>query len=187
MATLHTDPPARGKLLVANPFLPDPNFQRTVVLLVDHDDEGTLGFVLNRLSDVRLSDLLDGLPEADAPLVHIGGPVHLDRLNVLHRLEGIPGSEPVGHDLYWGGNPRLLRQGLLTNQFAAEDTRYFLGNSGWGNGQLAQELRERVWIVTDPPAALLHIPPDQLWRQVLIAMGGEYAMMANFPLDPRLN
>ncbi len=183
---MHT--PGPGMLLVAEPFLKDPNFTRTVVLLCEHQDEGSFGFVLNRDYEYTLSDLLPDLEGINLP-VYIGGPVQKDTLHFLHQYPAdIPGGFRVAEGIYWGGDFEQAIRGLQENRLDPEKIRFFIGYSGWTGGQLEDELREKSWLLT-PAMKNLVFPshPDQVWKDSLRNMGGDYEMMINFPVDPSLN
>lgn len=175
-----------GILLVAPPMLRDPNFWRTVVLLCAHDAEGSFGLILNRPVTLTLRDVLE-VP-VNYPL-SLGGPVQPDTLHILHQLgETIPNAQQVTDGVYWGGEVEALLEKLRTDPPEPERIRCFLGYAGWAPGQLEAEYEAGGWLVV--PAQAHHVfqnDPLQLWRQVLRSMGGEYALLANFPEDPRLN
>lgn len=181
-------PPEKGRLLISEPFLPDPNFVRTVVLLCEHNDEGSFGFVLNRVADVKASDILEDLSKLDHP-VFIGGPVQQDTLHFIHCSAAIEGGEPVAEGIYWGGSFEQVTFLADTGQLRPEEIRFFLGYSGWGPGQLQEELEQDTWIVCDyvTEELLFHTEPDLMWRKALKDMGGKYSVFANYPLDPSLN
>jgi putative transcriptional regulator len=182
------DAPGPGMLLIAEPFLKDPNFMRTVVLLCEHQDEGSFGFVLNRHYEYTLEELIPDLAGMDHP-VYIGGPVQKDTLHFLHQYpEEIPGGFEVADGIYWGGDFEQAIRGLKDNRFDRRRIRFFIGYSGWTGGQLEVELKEKSWLVT-PARHNLVFPakPEQVWKDSLRKMGGEYEMMINFPVDPSLN
>lgn len=175
-----------GILLIAPPLLEDPNFWRSVVLLCAHGEEGSFGLILNRPTTLMLHEVLD--ISVSYPLF-MGGPVQPETLHVLHRLgDAIPEAHPVGDGIYWGGDEETLLDQLRINPPKPEDMRFFLGYSGWAPGQLEEECETGGWILA--PANVVNIfedAPEQLWRTVLRRMGGAYALLANFPDDPRLN
>lgn len=182
-----------GSLLISQPFLGDPNFERSVVLLCQHSEaDGTFGLVLNRPSTLVLGDVLE-LPEPHAAAVAqmplgLGGPVQPDTLHFLHQRPDVPGAELVGDDVYWGGDFGVLLGLLLSGELAPEQMRLYVGYSGWTTGQLAGEVQENVWIV-HPNAAgkVFTLTSDALWQAILREKGGRYRMLSNYPLDPRLN
>jgi putative transcriptional regulator len=177
----------RGKLLIAGPTLLDPNFWRTVVLMVEHSDEGALGLVLNRPSETTVGDAvpqLDQLVELDEPL-YIGGPVQPSSVIVLAQLEDPDDAALISFDdvgvIGTGDDPDQPPAGVRQG-------RAFVGHSGWGPGQLDVELERGDWITT--PARLDYAfaaEPRELWPHVLTRMGGSYALVARMPPDPSVN
>lgn len=181
--------PEKGDLLISEPFLPDPNFQRTVVLICEHGEEGSFGFVLNKPSILKGSDVLEEADNFDA-ILHVGGPVQQDTLHFIHREPGkLEGGVDMGNDLYWGGSFEQLL--LLMEAGAVEmgNFKFFVGYSGWGKGQLKEELEQNAWIVYKAATAkdVFDTQPDTLWRECLKRMGGKYKIISNYPTDPRLN
>lgn len=181
--------PAKGDLLLSEPFLADPNFERSVILLCECNSKGSFGFVLNKVADMQLSDAIDEVQNYNQPL-YVGGPVQHDTLHFLHRFDPpFSGSEPIIEDVYWGGDFDELLSRINTRQISASDLKFFAGYSGWGPGQLEEELEEETWIIYQQPTAyhLFDVPAHQLWQEVLRNMGGKYRMFSNYPIDPRLN
>ncbi|MDK0519763.1 YqgE/AlgH family protein [Streptomyces sp. ML-6] len=178
-----------GRLLVATPALADPNFDRAVVLLLDHDEEGSLGVVLNRPTPVGVRDIL--MPWAglagEPDVVFQGGPVSLDS---ALGVAVIPGDEgPLGWRRVYGAiglvdleaPPELLAAALGS-------LRIFAGYAGWGPGQLETELAEGAWYVVESEPGDVSSPrPEHLWRAVLRRQRSELAMIATYPDDPSLN
>ncbi len=184
-----------GRLLVATPALADPNFDRAVVLLLDHDEEGSLGVVLNRPTPVGVGDVLEpwaGL--AGSPqVVFQGGPVSLDSALGLAVVPGEPrdgeDAEPLGWRRVFGAIG-LVDLEAPPELLAAEmgSLRIFAGYAGWGPGQLEDELVEGAWyVVESEPGDVFSPDPDQLWRSVLRRQRSELAMVATYPDDPSLN
>ncbi len=176
-----------GKLLIAKPYLGDPNFERSVVLICEHSEEGAFGLVLNQNTSNVLSDFFDDV-HADIP-VGVGGPVENHTLHFLHtRGDTLEGSIQLMEGLYWSGNFEQVKTLVNTGVLKEGDIRFFLGYSGWGEGQLEEELKEEVWVLTDArPDVVFQPDTSQIWRSVLRNLGGNYIIMANSPVDPRLN
>ncbi|MGW1886731.1 YqgE/AlgH family protein [Streptomyces sp. NPDC001970] len=178
-----------GRLLVATPALADPNFDRAVVLLLDHDEEGSLGVVLNRPTPVGVGDILESWADltGEPGVVFQGGPVSLDS---ALGLAVIPGDEgPLGWRRVYGAiglvdletPPELLASALGS-------LRIFAGYAGWGPGQLEEELTEGAWyVVESEPGDVSSPSPENLWRAVLRRQRNELAMVATYPDDPSLN
>lgn len=181
-------PPARGRLLISEPYLSDPYFRRTVVLLCDHDNEGSFGFVLNRLTDMGVNDLLENLPPLGAP-VGIGGPVQSSSLYYIHTLgHRLEGSQEVVDGIFVGGDFEQLRNLLEADPRLTRHVRFFVGYSGWGKDQLDKELNERSWLVAAATKQrVMDVSNTDLWAESLRDMGSSFAPLANFPDDPTLN
>ncbi len=179
--------PVAGMLLIAPPIVRDPNFARTVVLLCEHGESGSFGLVLNRPLAVDLSDILDGL-QGDG-LVSMGGPVQKDTLHYLHRHgDVVEDAAQIADGIYWGGDFGAVRYLVETQITSQSRLRFFLGYSGWSAGQLEAEIKAGGWFLTQAePAFVFHSDPKNLWRVVLRHMGGEYALLVNFPDHPRVN
>lgn len=176
-----------GSLLVAEPFLGDGNFVRSVVLVCEHSAAGTFGLVLNQATDLQLGDVIDDI-YADLPLF-VGGPVQQNTLHYLHRRPDlIEGSIRVEPDLYWSGDFEQVKQAINIGTLTGDDIRFFLGYSGWDGGQLEYEIELRSWIISRTTSDFLfNTPTDDFWREVLEQMGGLYGAIALYPTDPGLN
>lgn len=181
--------PQNGSLLISEPFLGDPNFERTVILLCNHsEEEGSFGLVLNRPSNLKLSDVLDIEEVVFDVDLGVGGPVQYNTLHYVHRLPNLPQSVKLEEGLFWGGDFDLLRTMIKAGLINKEDIKFFLGYSGWTSGQLQEEIDKNVWIVNNNAAnKLFNLDSDTLWRNVLREMGGKFKVLSNYPVDPRLN
>jgi putative transcriptional regulator len=180
--------PEKGRLLISEPFLPDPNFERTVVLLCEHNEEGSFGFVLNKPSVLKLGEIMEDLGSMDS-VVFVGGPVQQDTLHFIHRNISISNAVEIAGTVNWGGDFESLLSLCDTKQLSATDVRFFLGYSGWGPGQLESEIEQDSWIVCDfvTDQLLFDTDPQELWRRALDNMGGRFSVYSNYPVDPRLN
>lgn len=181
--------PQISSLLLSEPFMQDPNFKRSVVLLTEHNEEGTVGYVLNQRSDFLLKDLLPDCSEALNP-VFIGGPVANDTLHFIHRCHDRMNSGiEIGEGVYWGGNFEALKLLINNNQIAENEIRFFAGYSGWGADQLKDEIKQNSWLITNSynREILFLNDEENLWKEVVIAMGPKYAHIANFPENPMWN
>ncbi len=180
--------PAKGSFLISEPFLPDPNFERTVVLLCEHNEEGSFGFVLNKISGVALEDIIEDIKNFEEK-VYIGGPVQQDTLHFIHRADYLEGGVDIGNGLYWGGNFEQLMVLIDTKQIKPEDFRFFVGYSGWSAGQLVEELEANSWIVAPnaTPDLVFDLDNEALWKTLLKLLGGRFSIYSNYPTDPRLN
>jgi putative transcriptional regulator len=180
--------PAAGVLLIADPFLKDPNFMRTVVFLTEHKEEGSIGFVLNRQYENTLDELLPEIEGHKFP-VYYGGPVQMNTIHFLHRYpDEIPGGVEVMKGVWWGGDFDSLIRLINNGGIDPDKIRFYIGYSGWGTGQLEAEMQEKTWLTVEASRALVfHSRAEEIWRDSLRHMGGEYEMMINFPIDPQLN
>ncbi len=181
--------PQKGDLLISEPFLNDPNFVRTVILLCEHNEHGTLGFVLNKPAQITLNELIEETGSRDDK-IYIGGPVQQNTLQFMHRLDGlIEGGIEVAKGLYWGGNFDQMMALLDGELIKRDDIKFFVGYSGWAPGQLKDELELNSWIIYRNVSVdqIFDTNVDSLWKEVLNAMGGKYKIISNFPVDPRLN
>lgn len=180
--------PKAGILLIAEPFLKDPNFVRTVIFLCEHQEEGSFGFVLNKNYDFTLNELLPDMENIQLP-VYYGGPVQPDTLHFLHQLpELIPGGLEVANGIYWGGDYELTMSLLKKGAINTQKIRFFIGYSGWGNGQLDDEMKEKTWLtVAANPNLVFHRNLSDIWKDSLKELGGEYEQLINYPVDPQLN
>ena len=180
--------PKAGRLLISEPFLADPNFERTIILLCEHNAEGTVGFVLNKPSLSKLSDLIVELSQLEH-IVGFGGPVQQDTLHYIHRCPDIEGAVEVGEHIYWGGEFEQLIEKLDRGEARPEDVKFFLGYSGWSPDQLEEEIKVNSWIVSalTSEALVFDTPVDEMWRNTLKRMGGRFSMYSNYPVDPSMN
>jgi putative transcriptional regulator len=181
-------PPAKGVLLVSEPFLNDPNFRRSVVLLTEHNGEGSIGFILNRPISFRVNEIMEDFPEFDAP-VFLGGPVQQDSLHFIHRVASLAEEgDEIAPGVFWGGDFERLKSQVQAGLVSQDDVRFFIGYSGWGPEQLEEEMAQKAWIISPPrPGMTFADDPKGLWRDILQAMGGKYKSFSNYPEDPSLN
>jgi putative transcriptional regulator len=178
-----------GRLLVAEPMLGDPNFDRTVVLMISHTEEGGLGLVLNRPSETAIGDVLPSWDHlaTDPPMVHVGGPVEPQSGWCLARVTdpaAVPGFVSVVGDLGLldlDNDPAILGDRVTR-------LRLYAGYSGWGPAQLDFELGADSWIVVDADPEDPFLPDGPaLWKRILARQGGTLARLSMFPPDPSLN
>jgi putative transcriptional regulator len=180
-------PPAKGKLLIAEPFLNDPNFMRSVVVLCEYGDDGTVGFVLNNATEYTLDELVTEIPGGDFK-IYQGGPVQVDTLHMLHRIPDILGGKEIALGIYWGGDYEALQEAILNGSLHTNDIRLFIGYSGWAAGQLERELKEGSWMVIEMAEGLIFdAEPDAAWKQAVRLLGKEFAYLENLPINPSLN
>lgn len=176
-----------GKLLIADPFLRDANFMRTVIFLCEHKHEGSFGFVLNKKCDQLLGELVAGLEMSDFP-VYFGGPVQLDTIHFLHQCpDMIPDGVEVINGIYWGGDFDVVTDLIKEKRLHPRDIRFFIGYSGWSERQLESEMKIKSWITCDSTRKLVFGNAGDTWKAALRELGGDYEQLINYPIDPQLN
>lgn len=175
--------PKTGNILISEPLMNDFHFGRSVVLLVDHaESEGTFGVIINKKLNANVNHIVDDFPEFDAP-VFLGGPVADNQLFFMHTLgDMIPDSSPIIDGLYWGGDANTLRTLIATGIANEDNTRFYLGYSGWDAGQLVTELVRNSWLVGNITAEqYLKTPPEKMWQYFVRQQGEAYSMWKRFP------
>ncbi len=180
--------PGKGKILIAQPFMKDPYFKRSVVVLVDHNKQGSFGFILNKTIEQEFNEVVEDFPEYDDSL-YLGGPVGTDQLFYIHTLgEKIPRSIEITAGLWWGGDFKKVKSLIRKQEIKQGQIRFFIGYAGWDPRQLETEMKEKSWIITTPVINTIMNPlTENLWPKVIKSLGGEYTLMANYPEDPQLN
>ncbi len=185
--------PEAGRILISEPFLKDFYFKRSIVLLAEHNKDGTFGLVLNRTTELRLSEVLTSaehkIPGEFDSKVYIGGPVKTDSLFFIHtRNDIISNSLPIMEGIYWGGNIDELVMLMKKKSLQPDEIRFYAGYSGWEPKQLDRELEEHSWVVAQTTAAfLLKNPPEVLWKKAVFNLGEDYKDWVNYPIDPMMN
>ena len=184
--------PSKGKLLISEPFMNDTNFERSVVLLCEHNEEGSFGFILNNPTQATLQDVMTRREEEVAPIdapLFLGGPVEQNTLHFVHKYENIQGAIPITRGVYWGGEFEEIMEPANGKEFNKKDFKFFLGYSGWGENQLNEEIDAGSWIVSDhvDPILIFHTHPEDMWKVVLKSLGGRFNIYSNYPVDPRYN
>lgn len=178
----------KGKLLIAEPsILSDDSFNRSIILLTEHNDNSSVGFILNKPLKFSIKDII---PEIDCSFtIFQGGPVEQDNLYFIHKIpELIPDSIRVSKDIYWGGNFESLKVLLQENQIKNTEIRFFLGYSGWEKIQLEEEVVNNSWFISENDFEnILSADNKTLWKNKLMQKGGEYQIWANAPSDINLN
>jgi putative transcriptional regulator len=180
--------PAKGMLLISEPFLEDPNFDRTVILLCEHNEQGSFGFVINQSANISLKEVIE-IAESNDQQLFVGGPVEHNTLHFIHRFPSLENGVEIINGLYWGGDFDQLLALIDTGQATKEDVKFFVGYSGWETDQLEEELKINSWIVSDirNPDLLFMQEDKELWKKVLVELGGKFSIYSNYPSDPRLN
>lgn len=180
--------PSKGRILISEPFLIDYYFKRSVVLLAEHNEEGSFGLIINKPVDMHLSDILQDFPEFDAP-IYLGGPVKTENLYFIHTQgELIEGSLKILEGLYWGGDIEQIKELITIGKLSHEEIKFFVGYSGWVPKQLEGELTKNSWLVSNIKAKkVMAFNPEQMWDDVIKNLGRDYAYWTNFPSDPAMN
>ena len=177
----------KGAILLSQPYLGDPNFDWSTILLCDYNDEGSYGFIINDKSDLLMSDVIEGFEKTDFPLYY-GGPVDRDALFYIHRIKDLRESIEIVPGMYAHGNFDELKARIALGEVKKEDIRFILGYSGWTAGQLEEEIERKSWFVNNTHAEkLLEMEVDTVWRSILREMGGKYKQYANYPINPGEN
>lgn len=180
--------PSRGRILISEPFLRDATFGRSVILLVDHTDEGSMGLVINKQLPLFLNDIIMEFKYLDEIPLYKGGPIATDTLFYLHTLSDIPGSISISKGLYLNGDFDEIKKYILQGNKISECIRFFLGYSGWDSEQLSNEIRENTWLVSEEEKSyLMKNNIKDMWRKALEKLGSKYETWSRFPQVPTLN
>jgi len=181
--------PKKGNLLIAEPsILGDVSFNRSVILIADHNKEGSIGFILNKPLNYTISDLL---PEIEIPLrVYNGGPVEQDNLYFIHKIPDlIPDSIEISNGIFWGGDFKSVIELINAGKLNEKDIRFFLGYSGWDADQLMNELITNSWIVSENiyKNSIIEKIDTNFWKEKMLELGGDYSIWSNAPENPSFN
>ncbi len=177
----------KGDLLLAEPFLADPNFARTVILVCEHEDDGgSFGLIVNKPTTITIEEATNQLVSDNK--IFIGGPVEQNTLHFIHKFEGLSKAIPLKDGVYWGGDYSELLSLDLQGLSNPSNCRFFMGYSGWGKLQLKNEIEHNSWIVAGWDLnSIFDTDPDAVWPKILQQMGGKYKMFSHYPEDPRTN
>jgi putative transcriptional regulator len=179
----------KGHLLIAEPsILGDLSFNRSVILLADHNDEGSVGFILNKPLEYTLMDLV---PEIESSFtIYNGGPVEQDNLYFIHSIPDlIPDSIEISNGIYWGGDFEKTRDLINSGEINKDTIRFFLGYTGWDANQLETEMNSNSWILIENSykQKILQKSSSNFWKEKIMELGGEYLIWSNAPENPMLN
>jgi len=179
--------PKQGIILISEPSLKDFYFRQSVVLLAEHNEEGTFGVIVNKPIEARLHEVVKGFSHFRYP-VFLGGPVKTDSIFFIHTHPDVEGSLRIMEGLYWGGNLDLIRGMMESGKVDETGIRFYVGYSGWHPRQLDREISEKSWVLSHASIKeVINNHPEVLWSNFLKSMGNDYAIWANFPSDPALN
>ncbi len=178
----------KGKVLLAEPFSLDSNFKRSAVILTEHDEEGSVGFIINKPLEIKIEELLSSFPEFEAR-VYFGGPVATDSIHYLHNVgDLLDDSIKVRRGIYWGGDFEKLKFLINTQLILPRNIRFYVGYSGWSSGQLHEELDFGSWVIADMHANyLFKSKPTRLWETIMTNKGNVYSVIAKVPEAPNWN
>lgn len=182
--------PAKGSVLISEPFLQDVYFQRSVVLLVEHNPDGSMGFVLNKKLELTVNTFFPELSDLPAIPIYLGGPVSADKLFFIHTLGDliIPDAEKISDTLYFDGDFNALKRYIMNGHPTEGKVRFFLGYSGWTKDQLHNEISQNSWVVSHEQSnTLLRSDGEAFWKNSLSRLGGKYKTWINYPKDPYFN
>jgi putative transcriptional regulator len=171
-----------GQLLLAEPFMQDPYFRRAVVLVCEHHDQGSLGFILNKSIDMQVNELVGNFPDFQAEVFY-GGPVQTDTLHYIHNLgDLLDESLRIADGVWWGGDFEKLKFLISSNLVQPKNIRFFVGYSGWSTGQLEEEMESGSWVSADMDTNyVFKSQPGGLWSQVMHNKGNRYEVIADLP------
>ena len=177
-----------GDVLLSEPFMNDYYFRRSVILIIDHNEEGSLGVIFNKRLAIPFNEIVQGFPEFKAD-VYLGGPMETDRIFFIHTLgEMIPDSHKICGGLYWSGNISVLKTMIKLDLIKPHEVRFFVGYAGWDGGQLVNELKANTWLVGRfDSKVLLHAKPSKMWSNFVNQMGRRYSLWSSFPVNPEDN
>jgi len=179
--------PSQGRVLISEPSLIDLNFKRSVVLLAEHNESGTIGFVLNRMLKYNLSDLMPDFPAFEAK-ISLGGPVSPKSIHFIHTLgEVVPGTSHIVENIYWGGDFDYIKSMITENKITSNQILFFVGYSGWSKNQLDREILEGSWVVTQLNPIQIMAGSDDLWLKTVRQLGNQFKPWTLYPEDPSLN
>lgn len=181
--------PDKGSILISEPFLQDAYFQRSVVLLVEHNANGSMGFVLNKKTNLVINDFFSDLENLSHIPIYLGGPVSSNRLFFIHTLgELIPDSLEIAEGLYFDGDFDILKKYIIDGNSIKGKLKFFLGYSGWTKDQLGFEIKGDSWMVSySPNGNIMLAEGESFWKDSLEVLGNQYKPWINFPKDPHLN
>lgn len=178
----------KGTLLIAAPFLKDADFQRSVVLLCEHQLEGSFGIILNKKTEETIGLCIEELNSCGLP-VYNGGPVNRDHIHFLHQHPAsIQGGQHVADGTYWGGDFKAMTALVNSTTMDRLQIRFFRGYAGWGNAQLETEMKEKSWLTVAAQSNIVfHQRIQSIWTDSVKLLGDEFLPIINYPLDPSYN
>ena len=184
----HFESPVKGSVLISEPFLYDLHFRKTIILLSEHNEEGSVGFVLNRQLNLHSGEVVPGLLQHQFPLFY-GGPVENNTLHFIHKTgDLIKGSRQISNGIYWGGDIEIVNDLLHHKVAKPEEFKFFLGYSGWSADQLEEEIRQKAWwIIGGNEQLAFDEDLENMWKKSVKTLGQDFAYLADSPEDPLWN
>jgi Putative transcriptional regulator len=183
--------PAQGSLLISEPFIQDSYFQRSVVLLVEHGQDGSMGFVLNKKTDHIVNTFFPELEKYENIPIYLGGPVCSNRLFFIHSLgeDIIPGTIKINENLFFDGDFNTLKQYIIDGNPVKGKVKFLLGYSGWQESQLGSEINDNSWLVSQEvdDSVILLAEGESYWKSSLELLGNKYKAWSRYPKHPNLN
>ncbi len=173
-----------GKVLIAQPFMTDTNFKRSVVGLCEYSkDDGAVGFILNKPINMTIDELMGDIKTDESFEVHYGGPVATDTLHYIHNVgDLLEDSVKITRGVYWGGHFEKLKFLIESGVIRPQNIRFYIGYSGWTAGQLENEMKAGSWILSDLYANyIFKSQSSRLWAQALDNKGNTFSVIAQIP------
>ncbi|MDY0201897.1 MAG: YqgE/AlgH family protein [Bacteroidales bacterium] len=179
--------PCKGKVLIAEPRLADEYFNRAVILITEHNEQETIGYVLNNTISIKLDEIIPDFPQFKAN-ISIGGPVEPNSIHFIHTVGNIiPETKNISNGLYWGGDFDTVTSLITQGKITSHQIRFFLGYSGWGQNQLVNEIKEKSWVVSELDIVQIMAGKSNLWSKAVQQMGPEFKPWTIYPVSPLLN
>lgn len=178
----------RGSLLVSYPFLEDDYFYRSVICMIEHNEEGSFGLIINKKMPYKIGEAVPILSHLSNH-IYMGGPVDTQSLFFLHPYKDLKDTMFVCEGVYMNGDLNELKDMIELDFARGEDVRFYLGYAGWSVGQLQDEIKEKSWLISSPNPSLIYEEgsDDLTWRKAIESLGEEYKDIAKFPRDPQMN
>jgi len=180
--------PKRGRILISEPLLNDYYFSRSVILLAEHNEEGSFGVIMNKPLDINFNEVVKDFPKFTGD-IFLGGPVKSDSLFYIHTLGNIvENSYEIFDGLYWGGETQIIKEMIISGHIKSNQIRFFLGYSGWNPNQLEEELKRNSWVVSNTNSKfMLNVDYNLLWEKSLLNLSKDYEIWTKFPTNPNFN
>lgn len=178
----------RGNLLISYPYLEDDYFYRSVICMIEHNNEGSFGLIINKKMPHKIGEVLPILAHLDNP-IYMGGPVDTQSIFFFHPYKDLKDALYVSDGLYMNGDSTELKDMLELDFAKPQELRFYLGYAGWSAGQLEIEIKEKSWLIGASNSVLVFddSPNDMVWRKSVEMLGGEFKDLAHFPIDPQMN